>query len=103
MNAPRTGADEVAGAWAQSAELTFRFLFVLVAFLTAGWLFSNCRQVRPDSRAVVLRFGTVVREAGPGLLLALPRPIERVVILPSADRQIAFHLDIAATSRLLRK
>lgn len=94
MNSVRTGPDESAGAWAQSAELTFRFLFVLVSVLAVGWIFSNCRQVRPDSRAVVLRFGSVVREAGPGLLLALPRPIERVVVLPSADRQIAFRTDM---------
>ena len=78
------------GAWAQSAELSFRFLFAIVFVLGIGWAISNCRQVPADSRAVVLRFGSVVREAGPGLLLALPRPFEHVMVLPSANRPIEF-------------
>ena len=32
-----------------------------------------------------------MRQQNAGLLLAWPRPIEQVVILPSADRQIEFH------------
>lgn len=79
-----------ASAWAQSAELSFQGLFILVFLLAAGWAVSNCRQVPPESRAMVLRFGTVVRQAGAGLLVALPQPFEHVIILPSADRQIEF-------------
>lgn len=81
------------GAWAQAAQLSFRFLFLVVFVLAVGWAISNCRQVPPDSRAIVLRFGTVVRQARAGLLLALPQPFERVIILPSADRQIQFQID----------
>src|ERR1700691_3173851 len=81
------------GAWAQAAQLAFRFLFLVVFVLAVGWAISNCRQVPPDSRAIVLRFGTVVRQARAGLLLALPQPFERVIILPSADRQIQFQID----------
>jgi regulator of protease activity HflC (stomatin/prohibitin superfamily) len=81
------------GAWAQAAQLSFRFLFLVVFVLAVGWAISNCRQVPPDSRAIVLRFGTVVRQARAGLLLALPQPFERVIILPSADRQIQFRID----------
>ena len=83
---------ETSGAWEQAAEMAFRFLFVLVFVLALGWLVSNCREVPADSRAIVLRFGTVVREASAGLLLAWPRPFEQVIILPSADRQIAFNV-----------
>jgi regulator of protease activity HflC (stomatin/prohibitin superfamily) len=79
-----------ASAWAQSAELSFQGLFILVFLLAAGWAVSNCRQVPPESRAVVLRFGTVVRQVGAGLLVALPQPFEHVIILPSPDRQIEF-------------
>lgn len=82
--------SEVEGAWAQSARLAFRLLFAVVAVLAIGWAVSNVRRVPPDSRAVVLRFGNVVAEQGAGLLLAWPRPIEQVVLLPSADRQLAF-------------
>ena len=82
--------------WAQAAALSFRFLFAAVLVLGIGWAVSNCRQVSADSRAVVLRFGNVVREAGPGLLLALPRPFEHVMILPSANRPIQFDVPDAA-------
>jgi regulator of protease activity HflC (stomatin/prohibitin superfamily) len=81
---------EAEGAWAQSARLAFRLLFAVVAVLAIGWAVSNIRRVPPDSRAVVLRFGNVVAEQGAGLLLAWPRPIEQVILLPSADRQIEF-------------
>ena len=82
----------VDGVWAQSAKIAFRFLFLAVVVIAAGWAVSNIRQVPPDSRAVVLRFGSVVRIEGAGLLLAWPRPIEQVVMLPSADRQIEFRV-----------
>jgi regulator of protease activity HflC (stomatin/prohibitin superfamily) len=81
------------GAWAQSAKIAFRFLFVAVALIAAGWAVSNIRQVPPESRAVILRFGSVVRQQGAGLLLAWPRPIEEIVMLPSADQQLEFDID----------
>jgi len=81
------------GVWAQSAKIAFRFLFVAVAVIAAGWAVSNMRQVPPDSRAVVLRFGSPVREQRAGLLIAWPKPIEEVVLLPSADRQIELRIN----------
>lgn len=83
-------AAEPEGAWAQSAKLSFRFLFLVVGALALAWAASNIRRVPADSRAVVLRFGNVVSVQGAGLLLAWPRPIEQVILLPSADRQIEF-------------
>ncbi|MBX7200099.1 MAG: hypothetical protein K1X51_12090 [Rhodospirillaceae bacterium] len=80
------------GAWAQAIALSFKFLFLVVAILGLGWLVSNCRIVRPDDRAIVIRLGTVVREVGAGLLIAAPKPFETVLILPSADRQLAFEI-----------
>ena len=80
------------GAWAQAIALSFKFLFLVVGILGVGWLVSNCRIVSPDDRAIVIRLGTVVREAGAGLLIAAPRPFETVMILPSADRQLAFEI-----------
>jgi regulator of protease activity HflC (stomatin/prohibitin superfamily) len=94
MSAPDpTATAKTEGAWAQAAQLSFRFLFLVVFVLAVGWAISNCRQVPADSRAIVLRFGTVVRQARSGLLLALPQPFERVIVLPSADRQIQFRID----------
>jgi regulator of protease activity HflC (stomatin/prohibitin superfamily) len=83
---------EPTGVWAQSARIAFRFLFVAVTATVVGWSVSNIRQVPPDSRAVVLRFGNIVNQQGAGLLLAWPKPIEEVVLLPSADRQIEFKI-----------
>ena len=87
-----TKDDGSGGAWAQAIALSFKFLFLVVAILGLGWLVSNCRIVRPDDRAIVIRLGTVVREAGAGLLIAAPKPFETVMILPSADRQLAFDI-----------
>jgi regulator of protease activity HflC (stomatin/prohibitin superfamily) len=83
-------AEEPNGPWAQSAKLAFRFLYGVVLVLAVGWLASNFRQIPPDSRAVVLRFGSIDRQHGSGLVMAWPRPIEQVVVLPTADRQVQF-------------
>ena len=85
-------AVETDGIWAQSARITFRFLFAAVGVIALFWICSNIRQVPPDSWAVVTRFGEVVRQQGAGLLIAWPRPIEQVVMLPSADRQIEMRI-----------
>ena len=92
LSAPATPIVERFGGWilagSLSVDLSFRFLFLAVLVLGIAWAFSNVRVVPPDSRALVLRFGNVVRQESAGLLLALPQPMEQVVILPSADRQI---------------
>ena len=93
MTAVEVASDEPAGAWAQSTKLAFRFLFLAVCLAAVGWSLSGIRQVPPESQALVYRFGTIVRQQGAGLLLAWPRPIEQVVLLPSADRQIEFEID----------
>jgi regulator of protease activity HflC (stomatin/prohibitin superfamily) len=90
--AAKEGA-EPSGAWAQSAKLAFRFLFLAVVVAAVGWLFSNWRQVPPESRAIVYRFGSIVRQQGAGLLWAWPQPIEKIVMLPQEDRQIEFQID----------
>jgi regulator of protease activity HflC (stomatin/prohibitin superfamily) len=84
---------EPTGPWAQSAKLAFRFLFLVVCLAALGWSASNFRQVPPESRAIIYRFGSIVRQQGAGLLMAWPRPIEQVVLLPSEDRQIEFQID----------
>jgi regulator of protease activity HflC (stomatin/prohibitin superfamily) len=92
-NPPIKDGAEPDGAWAQAAKLAFRFLFLAVCVAALGWSVSNFRQVPSDSRAVVFRFGQLVKQQDAGLLMAWPEPIERVVILPAADRQMEFRLD----------
>ncbi len=80
------------GPLAQSVRLAFRFLFLLVLGLAAAWAGSNIRRVPSDSRAVVLRLGAIVRLQGAGLVLAWPRPIEQVLLIPAVDRQIELRI-----------
>ncbi len=80
------------GPLAQSVRLAFRFLFLLVLGLAVAWAGSNIRRVPSDSRAVVLRLGAIVRLQGAGLVLAWPRPIEQVLLIPAADRQIELRI-----------
>jgi regulator of protease activity HflC (stomatin/prohibitin superfamily) len=89
--ADRPAADP-AGPWAESAAWAFRFLFFLVGAVAVGWACSGVHRIPADSQAVVFRFGRLVRTQGPGLLLAWPAPVERVVVLPAAARQIEFRL-----------
>ena len=84
--------DEPQGAVAQSLSLAFRFLFIVVGILGVGWLFSNTRLVPPDSRAVVIQFGTVAYEQHSGVLIALPPPFARVLMLPSLGQQTEFKI-----------
>jgi regulator of protease activity HflC (stomatin/prohibitin superfamily) len=93
LNAGGSLAAEVPdGPWAQAMHLAFRFLYFAVCALAVAWAFSNVQRVPPDSRAVVLLFGNVVRQQNAGLLVAWPMPFERVILLPAADRQIALKI-----------
>ena len=76
------------GALDQSVAIAFRFLYVAVCALALLWLASGFVPVEPGSRAVVLRFGAVVRTTDAGLVWAWPRPIEEVVRLPGPERQL---------------
>ena len=56
-----------------------------VAAMTTLYVFSGITVVKPDEVAVILRWGRLVgatpalQEHGPGLLFALPRPVDQVV------------------------
>ncbi len=80
------------GAWGQAVRLSFRFLQCIAIAIAIGWLLSNVRQVPPDNQAVVVRFGQVARVQGPGLLFALPRPLEHVTLIPASARQISLRI-----------
>ena len=77
------------GAVIQSAAIAFRAAYLVTIVLGALWLGSNFRIISSDSQAVVMRFGRVVRTQEAGLLLAWPRPIEQVLLLPGPDRQLS--------------
>jgi len=77
------------GPISQSVAIGFRAVYIAMALLGVLWLASNFREIAPDSQAVVLRFGRIVRAQQAGLLIAWPRPIEQVRLLPGPDRQLS--------------
>jgi modulator of FtsH protease HflK len=77
------------GPIAQSVAIGFRAIYIATLLLMAVWLATNVREIAPDTQAVVLRFGRIVRTQQAGLLIAWPRPIEQVRLLPGPDRQLS--------------
>lgn len=76
------------GPIAQSVAIGFRAVYIAGLLLMVLWLTSNVREIASDSQAVVLRFGRIVRAQSAGLLVAWPRPIEQVQLLPGPQRQL---------------
>lgn len=74
------------GPFAEAGVIIFYLLFAATVIAALGWLFSNVRLVPAASRAVVLRLGALDRVQGPGLLLAWPRPIDQVVLVPAREQ-----------------
>jgi regulator of protease activity HflC (stomatin/prohibitin superfamily) len=64
-------------------------VYLAAGLLVLLWLSGNIREIAPDSQAVVRRFGSIVRTQEAGLLLAWPRPIEGVQILPGPQQQLS--------------
>ena len=96
-----TAADPaLRGPLAASVRLGFMMLYGAVAVLGIGWAAGNLRQVPPESRAVVMRFGRVNRVQESGLLLAWPAPFEQVRLLPAPDRQIEYKVEAQETGFL---
>ncbi|HEV7694243.1 MAG TPA: SPFH domain-containing protein [Hyphomonadaceae bacterium] len=80
---------EATGAFLQSVVIGFRAVYIAIGVMAAVWLFSNFSQVAPGSQAVVMRFGQIDRTQDAGLVLALPRPLEDIRILPGPARQLS--------------
>jgi membrane protease subunit HflK len=71
-----------------------RWLLILFAILLVGYLLTGVAQVQPGERAVVRRFGRVVRIQGPGLLIDLPWGMTRVDRVPvNFVRQVTVGFD----------
>jgi regulator of protease activity HflC (stomatin/prohibitin superfamily) len=87
--APALAATGTAdGPVVQSVRIGFGFFRLATLVLALFWAFGNVRPVPPGSQAVVLRLGRIVRVQQSGLVLAWPRPLEQLVILPSGERQM---------------
>jgi len=86
MSVVPRGTNELSSPWIQAGRLAFLALYAVTVLAALAWAFSNVRQIDPQSRAVVLHFGALDRIQNAGLLLAWPRPVEQVILLPAADR-----------------
>ncbi|MFF7707363.1 SPFH domain-containing protein [Pseudomonas sp. NPDC007930] len=80
------------GAWQQATRLAFIALYAVALLAALAWLLGNVRQVGPQERAVVMRFGAIERVAGAGLLLAWPQPFEQVAVVPGPERVLQLHV-----------
>lgn len=86
MSVVPRGTNELSSPWIQAGRLAFLALYGVTVLAALAWAFSNVRQIDPQDRAVVLHFGALDRIQNAGLLLAWPRPVEQVLLLPAADR-----------------
>jgi regulator of protease activity HflC (stomatin/prohibitin superfamily) len=78
----------------QTVAWGFKFLYAGVLVLVVVWLLSGFVSVDAGQRALVLRFGEIVRSSDSGLVWAWPRPFESVELVPGPQRQLS--LDINA-------
>lgn len=92
MTAASAPLQQSDGPVSQSIGISFRVLRLATLLLALGWASSNIRQVPPDTQAVVVRFGRVVRVQPAGLVIAWPRPAEQVALLPAPDRQLGLRI-----------
>ena len=76
------------GPIAQSIVVGFRAMYVAAVVLALFWVTTGVREIASDSQVVVRRFGRIVRAQQAGLVVAWPRPIEQVQILPGPQRQL---------------
>ena len=76
------------GPVVQSLRVGFRVLQLGTLLLFVAWATGNMRELQPGTQAVVLRFSRIVRAQAAGLVLAWPQPVEKVVRLPSGERQM---------------
>jgi regulator of protease activity HflC (stomatin/prohibitin superfamily) len=85
MNKNTADSSEAANPWLQAGRLAFIAAYAILSIAALRWLSSNTQQVNPSNRAVVVRMGALRRVQSAGLLLAWPKPIEHVVLVPAAE------------------
>ncbi len=95
-----TGSQDKAlqGPLAQSIDIGFRAARVAIAALALGWATMNVREVPPDMQAVVTRLGAIDRVQQAGLVVAWPRPFERVLLTAGPAQQMTQHIEANASA-----
>jgi modulator of FtsH protease HflK len=88
-----SGDRALSGPVAQSIGIGFTALRIATVLLALGWATMNIRQVPPEMQAVVMRLGAIDRVQQSGLVLAWPRPIERVLLVPGPVQQMSQRIE----------
>ena len=92
------GSKSSPSPWLQAGRFAFIVLYAIVIIAALKWATNNIEQVPPSSRAVVWRTGAIHRVQGAGLLIAWPKPFERVVMIPSAETILERNVPIAGAA-----
>src|SRR6185295_5771721 len=91
-NLPPTPVDSGSQALAEALASSFAVVKYVMALLFVVFLISGCFQVKPQERAIILRFGSPVGVGdrmllAPGLHWSWPYPIDYVVKIPITEIQ----------------
>jgi regulator of protease activity HflC (stomatin/prohibitin superfamily) len=94
--------EDIGGPWLQAGRMAFVAMYIITLVVALRWGLANVREVSPDARAVVLRFGEIHRVQTSGLLLAWPQPFEQVITVPAAETVIERHVQALLRSQRAR-
>jgi membrane protease subunit HflK len=93
-DAPETAlppVDTGSRALEEALRSSFFIVKIVMVLLLGVFIFSGMKTVRPQERAIILRFGKQLggteRLLGPGMHWAFPYPIDEVVIIPFSEIQ----------------
>ncbi len=78
--------------WLQAISIAFVLFYLFTLLAALRWLTTNVMEVGAGERAVVIHGGAITREQTAGLLWAWPEPIDRVVLVPSAEMVLERHV-----------
>ncbi len=92
--------NALAGPLAQSIDIGFRAARLAIAVLALGWATMNVREVPPSMQAVVTRVGAIDRVQQAGLVVAWPRPFERVLLVAGPAQQMTQPIEADASAPL---
>lgn len=89
---PVTEPVTVSSPWLQAISIAFVLFYLFTLLAALRWLTTNVMEVGAGERAVVIHGGAITREQTAGLLWAWPEPIDRVVLVPSAEMVLERHV-----------
>lgn len=84
--------EPASSPWSQATRIAFLAFYACTLIAAVRWFTNNVIQVGAGNQAVVVRMGAIVGHQVSGLLWAWPKPIDRVVLIESAETVIERHV-----------